>query len=131
MVTVMSSSPARTLLSLTAARTSLYLSQKSRSDLIHDTDGDYFTYNAVVDGKIETVKVDVDAKCGSTTADKLDGLYSDYTVSSKGYITGLTQYGTYDGTSSAKAALNSVTGIDKTSKEYTVIVGGQDHHLRR
>ena len=78
-----------------------------------------------MDGKIETVKVDVDAKCGSTTADKLDGLYSDYTVSSKGYITGLTQYGTYDGTSSAKAALNSVTGIDKTSKEYTVIVGGK------
>jgi len=117
--------PSQNATVIDGSKTSLYLSQKSRSDLIHDTDGDYFTYNAVVDGKIETVKVDVDAKCGSTTADKLDGLYSDYTVSSKGYITGLTQYGTYDGTSSAKAALNSVTGIDKTSKEYTVIVGGK------
>ena len=125
MVTVMFIIPSQNATVVDGSKTSLYLSQKSRSDLIHDTDGDYFTYNAVVDGKIETVKVDVDAKCGSTTADKLDGLYSDYTVSSKGYITGLTQYGTYDGTSSAKAALNSVTGIDKTSKEYTVIVGGK------
>ena len=125
MVTVMFIIPSQNATVIDGNKTSLYLSQKSRSDLIHDTDGDYFTYNAVVDGKIETVKVDVDAKCGSTTADKLDGLYSDYTVSSKGYITGLTQYGTYDGTSSAKAALNSVTGIDKTSKEYTVIVGGK------
>ena len=125
MVTVMFIIPSQNATVIDGSKTSLYLSQKSRSDLIHDTDGDYFTYNAVVDGKIETVKVDVDAKCGSTTADKLDGLYSDYTVSSKGYITGLTQYGTYDGTSSAKAALNSVTGIDKTSKEYTVIVGGK------
>ena len=125
MVTVMFIIPSQNATVIDGSKTTLYLSQKSRSDLIHDTDGDYFTYNAVVDGKIETVKVDVDAKCGSTTADKLDGLYSDYTVSSKGYITGLTQYGTYDGTSSAKAALNSVTGIDKTSKEYTVIVGGK------
>ena len=125
MVTVMFIIPSQNATVIDGSKTSLYLSQNSRSDLIHDTDGDYFTYNAVVDGKIETVKVDVDAKCGSTTADKLDGLYSDYTVSSKGYITGLTQYGTYDGTSSAKAALNSVTGIDKTSKEYTVIVGGK------
>ena len=125
MVTVMFIIPSQNATVIDGSKTSLYLSQKSRSDLIHDVDGDYFTYNAVVDGKIETVKVDVDAKCGSTTADKLDGLYSDYTVSSKGYITGLTQYGTYDGTSSAKAALNSVTGIDKTSKEYTVIVGGK------
>ena len=125
MVTVMFIIPSQNATVIDGSKTSLYLSQKSRSDLIHDTDGDYFTYNAVVDGKIETVKVDVDAKCGSTTADKLDGLYSDYTVSSKGYITGLTQYGYYDGTSSAKAALNSVTGIDKTSKEYTVIVGGK------
>ena len=125
MVTVMFIIPSQNATVIDGSKTSLYLSQKSRSDLIHDTDGDYFTYNAVVDGKIETVKVDVDAKCGSTTADKLDGLYSDYTVSSKGYITGLTQYGTYDGTSSAKAALNSVTGIDKTSKEYTVIIGGK------
>lgn len=125
MVTVMFIIPSQNATVIDGSKTTLYLSQKSRSDLIHDTDGDYFTYNAVVDGKIETVKVDVDAKCGSTTADKLDGLYSDYTVSSKGFITGLTQYGTYDGTSSAKAALNSVTGIDKTSKEYTVIVGGK------
>ena len=125
MVTVMFIIPSQNATVIDGSKTTLYLSQKSRSDLIHDTDGDYFTYNAVVDGKIETVKVDVDAKCGTTAAADLDGLYSDYTVSSKGYITGLTQYGTYDGTSSAKAALNSVTGIDKTSKEYTVIVGGK------
>ena len=124
MVTVMFIIPSQNATVIDGSKTSLYLSQKSRSDLIHDTDGDYFTYNAVVDGKIETVKVDVDAKCGSTTADKLDGLYSDYTVSSKGYITGLTKYGPYNNTSD-KTAVNGVVGINKTSKEYTVIIGGK------
>ena len=124
MVTVMFIITSQNATVIDGSKTSLYLSQKSRSDLIHDTDGDYFTYNAVVDGKIETVKVDVDAKCGSTTADKLDGLYSDYTVSSKGYITGLTKYGPYNNTSD-KTAVNGVVGINKTSKEYTVIIGGK------
>ena len=119
MVTVMFIIPSQNATVIDGSKTTLYLSQKSRSDLIHDTDGDYFTYNAVVDGKIETVKVDVDAKCGTTAAADLDGLYSDYTVSSKGYITGLTKYGPYNNTSD-KTAVNGVAGIDKTSKEYTV-----------
>ena len=124
MVTVMFIIPSQNATVIDGSKTTLYLSQKSRSDLIHDTDGDYFTYNAVVDGKIETVKVDVDAKCGTTAAADLDGLYSDYTVSSKGYITGLTKYGPYNNTSD-KTAVNGVVGIDKTSKEYTVIIGGK------
>ena len=124
MVTVMFIIPSQNATVIDGSKTTLYLSQKSRSDLIHDTDGDYFTYNAVVDGKIETVKVDVDAKCGTTAAADLDGLYSDYTVSSKGYITGLTKYGPYNNTSD-KTAVNGVVGINKTSKEYTVIIGGK------
>ena len=126
MVTVMFIIPSQNATVIDGSKTTLYLSQKSRSDLIHDTDGDYFTYNAVVDGKIETVKVDVDAKCGTTAAADLNGLYSDYTVSSKGYITGLTKYGSYPVTgTSAKAAVDGVAGIDKTSKEYTVKLGLQ------
>ena len=124
MVTVMFIIPSQNATVIDGSKTTLYLSQKSRSDLIHDTDGDYFTYNAVVDGKIETVKVDVDAKCGTTAAADLDGLYSDYNVSSKGYITGLTKYGPYNNTSD-KTAVNGVVGINKTSKEYTVIIGGK------
>jgi hypothetical protein len=38
----------------------IYLAQDSESDLYHDKDGNYFTYQAVVDGKITTVKVDED-----------------------------------------------------------------------
>ena len=127
MVTVMFIIPSQNATVIDGSKTTLYLSQKSRSDLIHDTDGDYFTYNAVVDGKIETVKVDVDAKCGTTAAADLDGLYSDYTVSSKGYITGLTKYTNnyYTTTTDAKAAVDGIVGINKTSKEYTVIIGGK------
>ena len=132
MVTVMFIIPSQNATVIDGSKTTLYLSQKSRSDLIHDTDGDYFTYNAVVDGKIETVKVDVDAKCGTTAAADLNGLYSDYTVSSKGYITGLTKYTNdyYTTTTATKAAVDGtdgkgVAGINKTSKEYTVIIGGK------
>ena len=127
MVTVMFIIPSQNATVIDGSKTTLYLSQKSRSDLIHDVDGDYFTYNAVVDGKIETVKVDVDAKCGTTAAADLDGLYSDYTVSSKGYITGLTKYTNnyYTTTTDAKAAVDGVVSINKTSKEYTVIIGGK------
>jgi len=126
MVTVMFIIPSQNATVIDGSKTTLYLSQKSRSDLIHDVDGDYFTYNAVVDGKIETVKVDVDAKCGTTAAADLNGLYSDYTVSSKGYITGLTKYADYPTTpADAKAAVDGVVGINKTSKEYTVIIGNK------
>ena len=131
MVTVMFIIPNTEATVIDGSKTSLYLSKASKSDLIHDTDGDYFTYNAVVDGKIETVKVDVDATLtngGTVTknvAAGLDGLYSDYRVDSKGYITDLTKYNPYDNTTSAKTALNGVDGIDKTSKEYTVKLGLQ------
>ena len=87
----------------------------------------------MVDGEIETVKVDVDATLtngGTVTknvAAGLDGLYSDYRVDSKGYITDLTQYAKdyYNTTTVDKAAVNGVEGINKTSKEYTVIIGGK------
>ena len=133
MVTVMFIIPNTEATVIDGSKTSLYLSKASKSDLIHDTDGDYFTYNAVVDGKIETVKVDVDATLtngGTVTknvAAGLDGLYSDYRVDSKGYITDLTQYAKdyYNTTTVDKAAVNGVEGINKTSKEYTVIIGGK------
>ena len=125
MATVMFVIPNGLATVIDGSKTALYLSKASVSDLIHDTDGDYFTYNAVVDGKIETVKVDADAKDNNgTTAAYLDGLFKDYTVSSKGYITGLTKYTAYNNTSD-KTAVNGVAGIDKTSKEYTVKLGLQ------
>lgn len=83
MVTVMFIIPSQNATVIDGSKTTLSLSSEDRSDLIHDVDGDYFTYNAVVDGKIETVKVDVDAKCGTTAAADLNGLYSDYTVSAR------------------------------------------------
>ena len=35
----------------------LFIAKGSVSNLIHDNDGDYFTYSAVVNGEIKTVKV--------------------------------------------------------------------------
>ncbi|MCI7281103.1 S-layer homology domain-containing protein [Dysosmobacter sp.] len=99
------------------AKNSVFFAKESVSDLIHDEDGDYFEYNAIVDGKITTVKV----KDTATNAAKLNGLYKNYSTNNKGYVTSTSPYATYtDG--DAKEYLTGA-GIAKTSKEYTVTLG--------
>ena len=115
MVTVMFVVPNKLANVEDGAKNAIYFAVESVSDLIHDEDGDYFTYNAIVDGKITTVKVDSDL----TGAASLNGLYKSYGTNSKGYITSLKAYDTYR-VGNNKEALNEGIGIAKTSKEYTV-----------
>ena len=103
----------------------LFIANGSKSNLIHDNDGDYFTFSAVVNGEIKTIKVADDAiingVSGLTSAQvkaQADGLFKSYSTNSKGIITRLTKYDDFDGTTS-EGFLQGV-GIDKTSKEYTV-----------
>ena len=61
----------------------LFLAKESVSKLIHDSVGDYYEYQAVVNGKIETVKVDWKVVKDSTVqtteqSGKLNGLFSKY-----------------------------------------------------
>lgn len=94
----------------------IYLAQDSESDLYHDKDGNYFTYQAVVDGKITTVKVDEDHTPNFRTA----SIYKSYSVKD-GIITKLgDKYPTYDEANNNTKQYVSGAGIDKTSKEYTV-----------
>ena len=115
MITVMFIVPNKAANVEDGTKNAIYFATKSASDLIHDEDGDYFTYNAIVDGKITTVKVDSDL----TGAASLNGLYKSYGTNSKGYITSLKSYPVYsDG--DTEQALNEGIGLEKTSKEYTV-----------
>ena len=105
----------------------LYLSNKSISNLIHDSDDDYYEFNAVVNGEIKTVKVADDAKIldkdgniTSTKAVDADGLYKSYATNKYGVITTLRQFETYTN-GYAKQYFHG-EGIDKVSKEYTVIL---------
>ena len=119
MVTVMFVVPASGATVEDDAKNSVFFAEKSVSDLIHDEDGDYFEYNAIVDGKITTVKV----KDTTTDAAELNGLYKNYSTNNKGYVTSTSAYDTYTGTTpydgDAKVYLSGA-GIAKTSKEYTV-----------
>ena len=100
----------------------IYLAQKSESDLYHDKDGNYFTYQAVVDGKITTVKVDEDHTPNFRTA----SIYKSYSVKD-GIITKLgDKYPTYDEANNNTKQYVSGAGIDKTSKEYTVTLDTVD-----
>ena len=100
----------------------LYLSSKSVSDLIHDEDGDYFEYNAIVDGKITTVKV-----ADKAGAEDKAGYYSHYTVDKDGYVSSTDDY--------TKLSTNKIPndgtyylagkGIAKTSADYTVTLDTQ------
>ena len=103
----------------------LFIANGSASNLIHDNDGDYFTFDAVVDGELKTVKVAEDATInGNSTLtsaqvkDKAAGLFKSYSTNNKGIITRLTAYNDYNGTD--KEGFLQGVGIDKTSKEYTV-----------
>ena len=115
MVTVMFVVPNKLANVEDGTKNAIYFATKSASDLIHDEDGDYFTYNAIVDGKITTVKVDSDL----TGAASLNGLYKSYGTNSKGYITSLKSYPVYS-TGNTEQVLNAGIGLAKTSKEYTV-----------
>ena len=100
----------------------IYLAQDSESDLYHDKDGNYFTYQAVVDGKITTVKVDEDHTPSFRTA----SIYKSYSVKD-GIITKLGDaYPTYDEANNNTKQYVSGVGIDKTSKEYTVTLDTVD-----
>ena len=100
----------------------IYLAQDSESDLYHDKDGNYFTYQAVVDGKITTVKVDEDHTPSFRTA----SIYKSYSVKD-GIITKLGDaYPTYNEANNNTKQYVSGVGIDKTSKEYTVTLDTVD-----
>ena len=100
----------------------IYLAQDSESDLYHDKDGNYFTYQAIVDGKITTVKVDEDHTPNFRTA----SIYKSYSVKD-GIITKLgDKYPTYDQDNNNTKQYVSGAGIDKTSKEYTVTLDTVD-----
>ena len=63
----------------------IYISGSSVSKLISDDDlGDYYTYNAIVDGKI------VEIMAAKALGTKLDGLYDTATINSDGVYTKLT-----------------------------------------
>ena len=88
------------------------------SNLIHDNDGDYFEYPAIVNGEIKTVKVD--ESLGKNLSGKI---YKSYTVDKDGFITKLTAYGDTYTDGAEKGVITGLTGIDKTSKDYTVTLG--------
>ena len=105
----------------------LYLSNKSISNLIHDSDDDYYEFNAIVNGEIKTVKVADDAKIldkdgniASTKAVKADGLYKSYATNKYGVITTLREFTPYSDGITKQYFVGE--GIDKVSKEYTVIL---------
>ena len=113
----------------------LFIAKGSVSNLIHDNDGDYFTYSAVVNGEIKTVKVASDVKVGNVAIyptskdvkDNVGGLYKSYSVDKHGIITNLNNYTTSANGTVVDTTKNETagvyTGIKKTSKEYTISVG--------
>ena len=114
MVTVMFIVPAEKVVINDGVNKSIFLAGDSVSNLIHDKDGDYYEYEAVVNGEIKTVKVD------ESLGKNLNGMYKSYSVDKYGIITNLYTFTAYvDGN---EEGLATGTGIDKVSKEYTVIV---------
>ena len=109
----------------------LFIAKGSVSNLIHDNDGDYFTYSAVVNGEIKTVKVASDVKVGNVAIyptskdvkDNVGGLYKSYSVDKHGIITNLNNYTTPVNDTVKTETAGVYTGIKKTSKEYTISVG--------
>ena len=63
----------------------IYIAKNSVSQLISDTDlGNYYTYNAVVDGKIVEIMVD------ETAGNNLNGLFASYAMDDDGIYSDLT-----------------------------------------
>ena len=111
----------------------IFLANESVSNLIHDNDGDYFTFSAVVDGELKTVKVAQDVKVDGVKQtekqikENFGGLFKSYTTD-KGIITSVKTYEDYENyqdVENESAVNGTVSGIDKVSKEYTVKLGLQ------
>ena len=131
MITVMFVFPGEDVEINDATSNALFVANGSVSNLIHDNDGDYFTFSAVVDGELKTVKVAQDVKVdGVEQTEKqikksFGGLFKSYTTD-KGIITSVKTYEDYDKNQDVEneSAVNgTVSGIDKVSKEYTVKLG--------
>ena len=131
MITVMFVFPGKNVEINDATSNALFVANGSVSNLIHDNDGDYFTFSAVVDGELKTVKVAQDVKVdGVKQTEKqikknFGGLFKSYTTD-KGIITSVKTYEDYDKNQDVEneSAVNgTVSGIDKVSKEYTVKLG--------
>ena len=111
-----------------ATNRTIFFARESRSNLISNSTGTYFKYNAVVNGEITTVMVD-DA-CTGADASNLNGLYKSYTLNSKGVITGLNAYtgaDLFSSTYGSDGEYLAGTGVDKTSKDYTVTLDTKNH----
>ena len=133
MITVMFVFPGKNVEINDATSNALFVANGSVSNLIHDKDGDYFTFSAVVDGELKTVKVAQDVKVdGVKQTEKqikksFGGLFKSYTTD-KGIITSVKTYADYENYQDVEdeSAVNgTVSGIDKVSKEYTVKLGLQ------
>ena len=129
MVTVMFIMPGANVNVEDESSNALFIAVDSVDNLIHDNDGGYYVFNAVINGEIKTVKVDQNVKvvnaAGVTTTltsaqtKNVDGLFKGYSVDKYGIITTLRAYDAYHDNTDKKVALTGV-GIDKVSKEYTV-----------
>ena len=133
MITVMFVFPGKDVEINDATSNALFVANGSVSNLIHDNDGDYFTFSAVVDGELKTVKVAQDVKVDGVKQTEMQikknfgGLFKSYTTD-KGIITSVKTYEDYDKNQDVEneSAVNgTVSGIDKVSKEYTVKLGLQ------
>ncbi len=133
MITVMFVFPGKDVEINDATSNALFVANGSVSNLIHDNDGDYFTFSAVVDGELKTVKVAQDVKVdGVKQTEKqikksFGGLFKSYTTD-KGIITSVKTYADYENyqdVENESAVNGTVSGIDKVSKEYTVKLGLQ------
>ena len=131
MITVMFVFPGKNVEINDATSNALFVANGSVSNLIHDNNGDYFTFSAVVDGELKTVKVAQDVEVdGVKQTEKqikknFGGLFKSYTTD-KGIITSVKTYEDYDKNQDVEneSAVNgTVSGIDKVSKEYTVKLG--------
>ena len=100
----------------------IYVAGESRSELISDKDlGDYFTYNAIVGGKIVEIMVDADME----DADELNGLYDSASINDDEVYTNLKAKDVDSVTESAvnfKKAADDVVTLEKTVDGKTVKV---------
>ena len=130
MVTIMFVVPDAEVVVEDGVNKNIYLSSRDVSNLIHDTNYSvsYYEYNAVVDGEPTTVMVASDVKVNGATqseiaAGQLSGIYGRYTTNKDGIITSLTSGTAYTSVNDESGIINGLAGIDKVSKEYTILVG--------
>ena len=109
------------------SNTTLFLAKESVSNLIHDKDGDYFEYQAIVNGEVQTVKVD------ESLGKNLNGMYKNYSVDKYGVITKVSTNGANgytafsDGEGDSGKEYLTGAGIDKISADYTVLLDTVNH----